>query len=135
MVSSSRAANANRKSALIVSETQVNRIVVSRIVESTGMKTLSMTLPQALGLSHQQQFALIVIDGGPGTASAAEVIRRFSTGPQLAEVGKPAIILLSTSMALPEGIETDAIDAVVAKPLTPDRLEAEVLRLTDGVSG
>ncbi len=135
MVSSPRAANTNRKSALIVSETQVNRIVVSRIVESTGMKTLSMTPPQALGQPQQQLFSLVVIDGEPGMALAAEIIKQYSTGPHLTDAGKPAIIFLSTSMTLPEGIETDAIDAVVAKPLTPDRLEAEVVRLTSGALG
>ena len=135
MVSSPRAANTNRKSALIVSDTQVNRIVVSRIVENAGIKTLSMTPPQALEQSAQQFFSLVVIDGEPGMASAAEIIKRYSTGPDLADAGKPAIIFLSTSMTLPEGIEANAIDAVVAKPLTPDRLEAEVLRLTDGAFG
>lgn len=133
MVSSPQAANANSKSALIVSETQINRIVVSRIVESTGMKTLSMTPLQALDLPHQQPFALVVIDGGPGIASAAEVVIRFSTGPHRADTERPGIIFLSTSTTLPDGIEPDSIDAVVAKPLTPDRLEAEISRLTNGM--
>lgn len=131
MVSSSQAANTNRKPVLVVSEVKVNLIVVSRTVESTGMTTVAVTPLEALDVVQQQPFALVVVDGDPGMTAAVSVINRFSAGPHLDGYGKPPIILLSANADMPVGTASGAIDAIVLKPLTQERLEAEVLRLAN----
>ena len=107
--------------ALVVGSSPVNRVVVSRIGERAGLRTQNATPQQALAALSGPLPALVILDGGAdgreGDAVIAHLapLRRPVSG-RLA----PLVILLSGHH--PETPPAD-VDAVVAKPIIPDRLQ------------
>lgn len=116
--------------ALVVCSSQINRIVISRIVERCGLRTIGGAPQKAEEIIDAHNPGLIVLDGGvrndecdflaPGLAA----LRRALGG------GLPLLIGLSTTGASPRDTAIERVlDAVVMKPLTPERLQPVVERL------
>jgi len=115
---------------LVVGKSSINRVVVSKIVEKSGLKPISES-PETAGkaLSGHAPCA-VILDGGPdnkdcdGLVSGIDALRRAS-GKAL-----PSVILLSSRAGTPESLGlSSVIDAVVAKPITPERLQPVIDRL------
>jgi len=116
---------------LVVGKSSINRVVVSKIVEKSGLKPIS-ELPEAAGKTLARQLpGAVILDGGPDNKdcdplmSAIDALRRASGKPL------PAVILLSTRNGTAESLGlSSVVDAVVAKPITPERLQPVIDRLT-----
>lgn len=115
---------------LVVGKSSINRVVVSKIVEKSGLKPISESPETAEKALTGHLPGAVILDGGPDNKdcdrlmSAIGALRRASGKPS------PAVILLSTSTGTPESLGlSSVIDAVVAKPITPDRLQPVVDRL------
>lgn len=121
----------DRSKVLIVGRSQINRVVVAKIVERCGLKTLSETPDDARKTLNNLLPGTIILDGGVDNADcdglmASIVALRLASG-----TNSPAVILLSTRGGTPESLAlSSAIDVVVAKPITPERLQPVVDRLT-----
>lgn len=115
---------------LIVGKSQINRIVVAKIVERSGLKPVSETPVSALRVLPLMFPALVILDGGPdnkdcdGVVSGVVALRRVS-GRHV-----PAVILLSNRTGDPGSLSLGgAVDAVVTKPFTTEQLQPVVERL------
>ncbi|TGP48459.1 response regulator [bacterium M00.F.Ca.ET.159.01.1.1] len=125
---SARAADFSK--VLVVGKSSINRVVVSKIVEKSGLKPISESPETAEKALAGHLPGAVILDGGSDNKdcdrlmSAIDALRRVSGKPL------PAVILLSTSNGTPESLGVSGVvDAVVAKPITPDRLQPVVNRL------
>lgn len=121
---------------LIVAASSVNRVVVSRIVERSGLKARSETLDaaeKALGTTFP---GVVILDGGADNRECDGLLAAISTLRQVSGRPVPGVILLCTRLAEAERDQHSAlIDAVVAKPITPERLQPVMLDLIEQRSG
>jgi CheY-like chemotaxis protein len=121
---------------LIVGNSQINRIVVAKIVERSGLKPVSENPVSAVRVLPLMFPALVILDGGPdnkdcdGVVAGVLALRRVS-GKRL-----PAVILLSNRTGDPASLSLgSAVDAVVTKPFTTDQLQPVVDRLIKAARG
>lgn len=109
---------------LVVGKSPVNRVVVSKIVERSGLKPISESPETAAAALRSFIPGAVVLDGGAdnkdcdGLLSGIGALRRTS-GKSL-----PSVILLSTKNGTPESLGlSSVVDVVVVKPITPERLQ------------
>jgi CheY-like chemotaxis protein len=117
---------------LVVGKSPINRVVISKIVERSGLKPISESPDMAAKTLRLLVLAVIVLDGGADNRDCdalmpgIEMLRRAS-GKSL-----PAVVLLSTKNGTPESLGlSNVVDAVVAKPITPERLQPVIDRLVN----
>ncbi len=115
---------------LVVGKSPINRVVVSKIVEKSGLKPISESPEMASRILRTHIPGAIVLDGGADNKdcdalmSAIDALRRAS-GRSL-----PSVILLSTKTGTPESLGlSNVVDAVVTKPITTERLQPVIDRL------
>ena len=115
---------------LVVGNSQINRIVVARIVERSGLKPVSETPVGAVRILPLLFPGLVILDGGPenkdcdGVAAGLLALRRVS------DKKLPAVILLSNRSGDAASLALGgSIDAVVTKPFTTEQLQPVVDRL------
>lgn len=109
---------------LVVGKSPVNRVVVSKIVERSGLKPISESPETAATTLRSLIPGAVVLDGGADNKdcnalmSGIDALRRTSGG------SRPSVILLSTKSGTPESLGlSSVIDAVVVKPITTERLQ------------
>lgn len=109
---------------LVVGKSPVNRVVVSKIVERSGLKPISESPETAAAALRSLIPGAVVLDGGADNKdcdallSGIDALRRTS-GKLL-----PSVILLSTKNGTPESLGlSSVVDVVVVKPITPERLQ------------
>ncbi|MBZ9957078.1 response regulator [Mesorhizobium sp. BR1-1-14] len=117
---------------LVVGKSPINRVVISKIVERSGLKPISESPEMAAKTLRLLVLAVIVLDGGADNRDCdtlmpgIEMLRRAS-GKSL-----PPVVLLSTKNGTPESLGlSNVVDAVVAKPITPERLQPVIDRLVN----
>ncbi|WP_245475612.1 response regulator [Mesorhizobium sp. M7A.F.Ca.US.006.01.1.1] len=115
---------------LVVGKSPINRVVISKIVERSGLKPISESPDTAARILRSLIPGAVVLDGGAdnkdcdGLMSSIDALRRAS-GKSL-----PPVILLSTKNGTTESLGLSGIiDVVVAKPITPERLQPVIDRL------
>ena len=115
---------------LVVGKSPINRVVVSKIVEKSGLKPISDSPETATKTLRTLSPGAIVLDGGADNKdcdalmSAIDALRRAS-GRSL-----PSVILLSTKTGTPESLGlSSVVDVVVTKPITTERLQPVIDRL------
>lgn len=71
-----------------------------------------------------------MLDGGPDNKDCDNLMPGIETLRQASGKPLPPVILLSTKNGTPESLGlANVIDAVVAKPITPERLQPVIDRL------
>lgn len=117
---------------LVVANSPVNRVVVSKIVERSGLKPVCESPKSAektLGTSFP---GTVILDGGSDNRECDGLLAGISALRQSCGRPFPGVILLSTrNAAAQEGSLNALIDAVVPKPITPERLQPVVDRLIE----
>jgi CheY-like chemotaxis protein len=115
---------------LVVGKSSINRVVVSKIVEKSGLKPISESPETAAKVLRCHTPGAVVLDGGADNKdcdmlmSGIDALRRTS-GKSL-----PSVILLSTKIGTPESLGlSSVVDAVVTKPITTERLQPVIDRL------
>lgn len=118
---------------LVVSRSQINRIVVARIIEQSGLKAIAESPETAPSALADIVPGTVVLDGGPENSDCDAVLSGVTAIRGMAGRPAPCVIFLSNrtgtveSLALPR-----TVDFVVAKPITPDRLQQIIERLKSG---
>lgn len=121
---------------LVVGNSQINRIVVSRIVERSGLKPVSETPVSAVRVLPPMFPALVILDGGPDNRDCDSVIAGVVALRRVSGKNLPAVILLSNRTGDPASLSLGgAVDAVVTKPFTTEQLQPVVERLVRKASG
>src|SRR6185312_15297291 len=122
---------ANLSLVLIVCSSPISRVVVSRIVEQSGLKPICETPQGALEALSSRQPGLVILDCGPSheehhPMAPAIVDHRRASGSIL-----PLLIVLSTKALPADSPFANIADAVVAKPITPDSLQPKIEQLVE----
>lgn len=121
---------------LVVGNSQINRIVVSRIVERSGLKPVSEPPSSALRVLPLVFPGLVILDGGPDNSDCDGVVAGVVALRRVAGGKLPAVILLSNRTGAPAGSSLESIaDAIVTKPFTTEQLQPVVDRLVGSVAG
>ncbi len=115
---------------LVVGASQINRIVVARIVERCGLKAVSETPASAVRVLPLVFPGLVVLDGGPDNRDCDGVVAGLVALRRVSSNNLPAVILLSNRTSDPAGSSLASVtDAVVTKPFTTEQLQPVVERL------
>lgn len=113
---------------LVAGNSQINRIVVCRIVERSGLKPVSESPVGAVRVLPLLFPALVVLDGGPDNKDCDSVIAGVVALRRASGKNLPAVILLSNRSGEPVS-QRGVVDAVVTKPFTTDHLQPVVEQL------
>lgn len=115
---------------LVVGNSQINRIVVARIVERCGLKPVSEPPVSALRVLPLVFPGLVILDGGPDNRDCDSVVAGVMALRRVSGGKSPGVILLSNRTGAPVSPSLEAVtDAVVAKPFTTEQLQPVVERL------
>jgi CheY-like chemotaxis protein len=115
---------------LVVGKSPINRVVVSKIVEKSGLKPISESPETAVKALRGLIPGAIVLDGGADNKDCDALICGIDALRRISGKALPSVILLSTKTGTPESLGlSSVIDVVVAKPITPERLQPVIDRL------
>lgn len=117
---------------LIAATSKVNRVVVSRIMERAGLKTVTEAPEDAAALLDRLRPGIVILDGGADNRECDLVLERLAGQRRASRSNLPRVILLTTRNGTPETLAPGKlVDAVVAKPITPERLQPLVGRMVE----
>jgi CheY-like chemotaxis protein len=115
---------------LIVGKSRINQVVVSKIVEGLGLKPIPESPETAAKALLTSVPGAIVLDGGADNRDCDALMPTISALRRATGQSRPSLVLLSTRNGTPESLSSSGlIDVVVAKPITPDRLQPVLSRL------
>lgn len=115
---------------LVVARSQINRVVITRIVERSGLRPVSEAPEAALTMLRHLTPGTIILDGGSDNRDCDALIPAIMSLRQASGCKLPSVILLSSRPGTPESLSlSSAVDVVVAKPITPERLQPVVEKL------
>lgn len=127
---SSAEATRSLSQVLVVGKSPINRVVVSKIVERSGLKPISESPDMAAKTLRTLVPGVIVLDGGVDNKDCDNLMSGIETLRRASGRSLPPVILLSTKTGTPETLGlSSVIDVVVAKPITPERLQPVIDRL------
>jgi len=121
---------------VVVGRSPVNLIVLSRIAERARMKVFTDAPDKAGRLIEQCRPAIVILDGGADlhecdAALGAIMAQKLMTGGV-----SPFVIMLTPNNQRPEAILSGGtIDALVSKPVTPERLQPLLEQIRDRNQG
>jgi len=115
---------------LVVGKSSINRVVVSKIVERSGLKPISEPLETAEKALTSLVPGAVILDGGPDDKDCDRLLSGIDALRRASGKALPCVILLSTRNGTPDSLGlSSVVDAVVAKPITPERLQPVIDRL------
>ena len=115
---------------LVVGKSPVNRIVVSKIVERCGLRPVSETPGDAERTLKMLVPAAIVLDGGADNMDCNALMAGIASMRRASGKASPSVILLSIRNGAAEDLALSGIvDAVIAKPITTEKLQPAIERL------
>ena len=120
--------------ALVVAGSQINRIVLSRIAERAGLKVIAEPLDRAASVLSSRRPGTVILESENGGRDCPELIADLAE-QRRAHGGRTPFVILLSSEDPPAGTRSrdGTVDAVVAKPVTPDRLQPLIRSLIDRV--
>ncbi|TIW16090.1 MAG: response regulator [Mesorhizobium sp.] len=115
---------------LVVGKSSINRVVVSKIVEKSGLKPISESPETAEKTLTSLVPNVVILDGGPDDKDCDKLLPGIDALRRASGEALPAVILLSTRNGTPDSLGlSNVVDTVVAKPITPERLQPVIDRL------
>ncbi|MHA6687739.1 response regulator [Mesorhizobium sp. A556] len=115
---------------LIAAKSPVNRVVLAKIAERAGLKPMVETPDSAIRALRSTIPGVVILDGGVDNKECDDLVPAIAAARRSLGKALPAVILLSTHAGMPECPTLSAIvDAVVAKPVTPEKLQPVIERM------
>jgi CheY-like chemotaxis protein len=122
----------NLAAVLVVGKSQITRVVVSKIVERSGLRPVSESPENAQRTLSVLKPGTVILDGGVDNCDCNHLLATLSAQRRVSDRKVPRVILLSTRLGTPESLALGAtVDAVVAKPITPEALQPVIDRLVE----
>ena len=117
---------------LVVGRSPVNRVVVSKIIEKSGLKPISET-PEAAAKMLRTVFpGTVILDGGVDNKDCDGLMARLASLRGACRHDAPSVILLATKAHCEaDPAPLAGVDAVVAKPITTELLQPVIDRLPE----
>lgn len=113
---------------LVVGRSRINTVVVSKIVERSGLHSVAELPERAWDALRGALPALVILDGGAANGDCEDLMPPLGKLRQSA--GRPAVILLSTgNFTEVAPAHAGIVDVVVSKPILPELLQPVVDRL------
>jgi CheY-like chemotaxis protein len=123
---------ANFGAVLVIGKSNITRIVVSKIVERSGLRPVMESPEAAQRTLSRVMPGTVILDGGADNCDCSHLYAGLSDQRRASGRNVPRVILLSTSTGTPETLSLGpVVDAVVAKPITPESLQPVVDRLLE----
>lgn len=115
---------------LVVANSPINRIVMAKIVERSGLQPM-VDSPETASATLQSLFpGAVILDGGADNKECDGLIPAITAARRGVGGTLPAVILLSNHTGTPHSLGLpEIIDVVVAKPITPEKLQPVIERL------
>ncbi len=114
----------------VVGRSRINSIVVGRIAERSGLRSVSQEPEQAVVTLSSHLPAAVILDGGSDNRDCDALLATLKIVRGESGCRSPVVILLSTRNVPPfTPDDPDVIDAVVAKPILPEMLQPVLDRL------
>jgi len=115
---------------LVVGKSPINRVVVSKIVEKSGLKPISESPEMATKALRTLIPGAVVLDGGADNKDCDALMSAIGALRRASGRSLPSVILLSTKTGTPESLGlSSVVDVVVTKPITTERLQPVIDRL------
>lgn len=122
--------------ALVVGRSPINRVVVSRIIESSGLRPISEEPETALKTLQSLVPGTIVLDGGADNRDCEMLMPPLQALRRQYGKNVPGVILLTPRIMSADDLAPHvAVDVAVAKPITPELLQPVLERLLERVRG
>lgn len=117
---------------LVVGKSAVNRVVVSKIVERSGLKPVQDAPETAAKTFDLLQPGIVIVDGGATNDECDPMLSHLRDQRRASKRDTPFVILLSTKNCNAENMALGhVLDAIVAKPITTDSLQPVIDRLLE----
>ena len=117
---------------LVVGRSPINRVVISKIVERSGLKPISESPDTAAKVLRALVPGAIILDGGADNKDCDNLLSSIDALRRASGKSLLPVILLSTKTGTPQSLDlSNVVDVVVAKPITPERLQPVIDRLTN----
>lgn len=124
-------AQAQRQTVLIVARSPVNLVVLSRITERARMRPVTEAPERAAPLVEKLRPSVIILDGGADLHECDALFAPISVSKRFSDRKTFAILLTPNNRPPADILEGGIIDAIVAKPVTPDRLQPLLEKIRD----
>ena len=122
--------SADLSKVLVVGNSQINRIVVSKIVERSGLTPVSESPTTAVRVLPMLFPGVVVLDGGADNRDCDCLMAGIAALRRITGNTVPSVILLTNrNTTMDQAACSDTIDAIVTKPLTTEKLQPLVDRL------
>jgi len=119
-----------RTHVLVAGRSEVTRVVVCRILERAGLRPVSAAPDDAAPLLACLELEAVVLDGGADNRDCNGLLAGIEARRRVSLDGGPRVVLLSNRNGTPLALGLPAVvDAVVSKPITPERLRPMVEKL------
>lgn len=117
---------------VVVGRSPVTLIVLARIVERARMKPVSES-PETAGRTIEEcRPAIVVLDGGADLRDCDAALDSILAQKRLTGGAAPFVILLTPNNYAHPAVEAGGtIDALIAKPITPERLQPLIEQVRD----
>lgn len=119
--------------ACVVGASRVNRIVATSIAQRTGLKVVDQTPENAGDEIAERSPCLVILDGGADNLECEGVMDILASQRRVAEGSLPFVILLTNTLQPDMPVAGSVVDAIVAKPITPERLQPVIQSFLDRV--
>lgn len=131
-VDATEGTTANLGAVVVIGKSNITRVVVSRIVERSGLRPVAETPQDAQRTLARVMPGTVILDGGADNCDCNHLYACLSDQRRVSGRNVPRVILLSTRTGTPETLSLGpVVDAVVAKPITPENLQPVVDRLLE----
>jgi CheY-like chemotaxis protein len=125
---------ANLAAVLVIGKSNITRVVVSKIVERSGLRPVSESPEDGKRALSSVMPGTVILDGGADNCDCNHLYAYLSDQRRASGGNVPRVILLSTRTGTPDTLSLGpVVDAVVAKPITPENLQPVVDRLLETV--
>jgi CheY-like chemotaxis protein len=115
---------------LVVANSPINRIVMAKIVERSGLKPIVGSPETAAAMLRSLTPGAVILDGGVDNKECDGLIPAIAAARRSGDATLPAVILLSNRTGTPHSLSLpEIVDVVVAKPITPEKLQPVIERL------
>ncbi len=117
---------------IVVSASPVNLIVLSRIVERARLKAVSCE-PELAG-PHIARIdpLMVILDGGSDMRECDAALAPIAAQKRLSDGARPHVVLLTVQNMPQDAVDLGGlIDSLVAKPVTPERLQPLIETVRD----
>ena len=123
---------ANLAAVLVIGKSNITRVVVSKIVERSGLRPVSESPEDGKRALSSVMPGTVILDGGADNCDCNHLYAYLSDQRRASGGIVPRVILLSTRNGTPDTLSLGpVVDAVVAKPITPENLQPVVDRLLE----